>query len=152
MKEFTIEGFAAHLNDLAETMPLVDAELLEQIGVVVEAAAKEKIGHYQDQSGSFETWPLLADSTLRDRTSKGYPADEPGLRSGEMRDSIGHRVTPPVVEIGSDDEHLLWFELGTVKQPPRSILGAAAFEKAPILAAELGKEMQGHLAGTRKAK
>ena len=32
--------------------------------------------------------------------------------------------------VASSDPHLLWFEFGTVHQPPRSVLGATLFERA----------------------
>src|ERR1019366_9872514 len=133
MKEFTIEGFADQLSSLASGMPLMEVEVLEFFGITVEKAAKEKIGEYQDEAGPFGAWSPLADSTKDDRVRKGYPEDEPGLRSGEMRDRIEHTVLPGIVVIGSDDDHLLWFELGTTKQPPRSVLGGAAFEQTPLL-------------------
>jgi hypothetical protein len=149
MKEFSIEAFADHLAGLGAGMPVLEEIVLEHIGLTVERAAKDKIGEYQAESGPFEAWPSLAESTKEDRLRKGYSEDDPGLRSGAMRDSIEHVVLPGEVHIGSNDDDLLWFELGTSKQPPRSVIGAAAFEKTPLLMAEAGAMLEGYLAGEK---
>jgi hypothetical protein len=150
MKEFSIEGFAKHVGGLAAGMPVLEEEILGHIGAVVAAAAKEKIGDYQEAAGPFEAWSPLAESTKEDRIRKGFSEDDPGLRSGAMRDSIEYVVLPGEVQIGSNDDDLLWFELGTTKQPPRSVLGAAAFEQAPALLEYSGVTMEAYLAGTKK--
>jgi hypothetical protein len=149
MKEFSIEGFGRQLTELATGMPLVETTILELIGAAVTNAAKEKIGNYQDDSGPFEAWAPLAESTKEDRLRKGYSEDQPGLRSGAMMDSIEYAVLPGEVQIGSDDDDLLWFEMGTTKQPPRSVLGGAAFEQTPILLDEAGERMEAYLSGEK---
>lgn len=98
---------------------------LESVAVHVEKKAKAQIGHYQQEVGPFSTWEELADSTKADRLDQGYTENDPGLRSGEMRDSIEHKVSGLDAVIGSNDQDLVWFELGTDKQPPRSVLGSA---------------------------
>src|SRR4051794_36413616 len=120
---------AAKLGEIALAQHEMEHHALEQAAVVVEKRAKEKIGEYQDQAGPFIAWPELADATKADRVNQGYPEDEPGLRSGEMRDSIEHVVVDSEAQVGSNDDKLVWFELGTSKQPPRSVLGGAVIEK-----------------------
>jgi hypothetical protein len=150
MKEFSIEGFSAQLETLAAGMPVLEEQMLANIGVKVTLAAKDKIGDYQPDVGPFEAWQSLADTTKEDRVRKGYSEDDPGLRSGEMHDSIQYAVLANEVYIGSDDDRLLWFELGTDKQPPRSVLGGAAFEQAPVLVGESGIKMEAYLSGAKK--
>jgi hypothetical protein len=152
MKEFTLDGFAKHLDGLVAGMPALELAMLETIGVTVENAAKDKIGDYQAEAGPFEAWAPLTEGTQDERERKGYAPDEPLLRTGELRASITHRVEPPVVEIGSDDPIAEYQELGTKNIPPRSFLGGAAFEQAPKLTAELGKEMELYLAGLTETK
>lgn len=128
MKEFgSLAALADHL--MAETVGglatvkhglKLSAELLEK-------AAKDEVGHYQEAVGPFSAWPELADSTKADRVSKGYTENDPGLRSGEMRDSIEHEAGEWEAVVGSNDEKLVWFELGTEKQPPRPVLGTALY-------------------------
>ena len=48
-----------------------------------------------------------------------------------MRESITHQTEGMEAVIGSNDQNLVYFEMGTNKQPPRSVLGAAAFETMP---------------------
>lgn len=101
---------------------------LEKAAIVIERKAKSKIGTYQEQVGQFIAWPELAESTKVDRVAKGFNEDDPGLRTGEMRDSIGHTVGDGEAQVGSNDDKLVFFELGTSKQPPRSVLAGAAIE------------------------
>lgn len=71
-------------------------------------------------------WPSLAESTIA-RKAHG---DTPGLETGAMRKSIRYSVSGSrmnwTATVGSNDPKALWFELGTIKQPPRSFLAGAA--------------------------
>jgi hypothetical protein len=143
-------GFAAHLAEVMVETAIVEREALENAAVIIEKAAKAKIGEYQDQAGEFAAWADLAESTKQDRVAKGFSEDDPGLRTGQMRDSIEHQVHGSEAEIGSNDDDMVWFDQGTVKQPPRSVFGGTAFEQGPVVAAEIGAEMFAVLSGTRK--
>jgi hypothetical protein len=109
---------------------------LEGAAQVVETEAKAEIGHYQSAAGPFAAWPELADSTKADRVRQGFPANEPLLREGEMRDSIEHSPVHMTgaasghVRVGSNDPKALFQELGTATIPARSFLGSAAYRKA----------------------
>ena len=150
MKEFgNIESFAEHLGALAVAETLGARHALSKCAKVVEKCAKDKIGEYQEQVGPFIAWPELADSTKTDRIKQGYTENDPGLRSGEMRDSIGSVVSSTSLEaqIGSNDDKLVYFELGTSKQPPRSVLGGAMAEKLPRIQEILEEMLVGVLVG-----
>jgi hypothetical protein len=149
MMEFTMAGFAAHLEGLAARMPDFELSVLERIGAKVTTAAKDKIGEYQSQAGPFAAWAPLTESTKADRVRGGFSEDNPELRTGALRDSIEYVVVPPEVIIGSPLDIALWQELGTIKMPARSFLGGAAFEQAPILTAEAGGRLELYLAGAR---
>jgi hypothetical protein len=123
MREFDLVGFAAHLTSLSIEHDHANRHALERAANIVETEAKRVIGTYDYD------WPELAESTKAQRVALGYSENEPGLRSGEMRASIEHVVTSHEAEIGSDDQHLVYFELGTSKQPPRSVLAGAAMRK-----------------------
>lgn len=97
------------------------------------------IGDYQNAAGPFAGWAELADATKDDRVRRGFSENDPGLRTGAMRDSIGIAVGAREAVVGSNDDHLVWFELGTSKQPPRSVLGIAAVHKGPQVARILGQ-------------
>jgi hypothetical protein len=68
-----------------------------------------------------------------------------------MRDSIEHTVVMQpfsgTAYIGSDDDKLLWFELGTDHQPPRVVLAGALFRKIPQIAEQIGEDFYGALIG-----
>jgi hypothetical protein len=86
----------------------------------------------------FAGWAELADSTKDDRVKQGFAENEPGLRTGVMRESIDHVVGDRETVVGSNSENLERFELGTSRQPPRSVLGIAAVHKGPEIAHILG--------------
>lgn len=146
----SLAAFGAHLALLAAGEKVVEHESLEAACVEIEKRAKEKFGEYQAQAGNFAAWAPLAQSTIDDRTAKGYSPDEPLLRTGETRDSIEHKVIGHEGHIGSDSDILLWLELGTEKMPARSTLGGAAFELAPKIAHEIGAEYFAFLSGGGK--
>lgn len=139
MREMTLTGFIAHLTVAQAMVNTTNRSALEQAARVVEREAKAEIGKYQTQAGPFAGWAELAQSTKDDRVRKGFSENEPGLRTGDMRDSIGHAVGRNEAVVGSNDDKLVWFELGTSKQPPRSVLGIAAVHKGPEVARILGQ-------------
>lgn len=148
MKQFdSMASFAAHLMTAAVAVKRAESRMLDHIGKSVKARAKGKIGEYQDAAPPFAGWAELADSTKTDRAKRGYPEDEPLLRTGGMRDSIGHRVQGGEVTIGSDDDKAVWQELGTETIPPRSFLGGAMAEELPRLKEILGEGTVAALVG-----
>jgi hypothetical protein len=64
-----------------------------------------------------------------------------------MRESIEHVVGKHEAVVGSNSENLEWFELGTPRQPPRSVLGIAAVHKGPQIAHILGMSVVKSLFG-----
>ena len=124
-----------------------EKESLEKAAELVERTAKAELGHYQDAAAPFGAWPELADRTQDDRAKQGFAPNDPGLRTGEMRESIGHAVGDKEAVVGSNDDNMVYFELGTAKQPPRSVLGMALARKAPEVARILGQGAVAALVG-----
>ena len=148
MKQFgDMASFATHLMTAAVAVKQAEHKLLDHVGKAVEKRAKAKIGEYQDAAPPFAGWAELADATKADRARQGFPEDEPLLRTGEMRDSIGHKVQGNEVTIGSDSDKAVWQELGTETIPPRSFLGGAMAEELPKLKAILGEGIVAALVG-----
>lgn len=145
--DFSLESFAAHLVTLIAEEAEAEHVALDRAARVVEKEAKKELGHYQEQAGPFVPWQELADSTQADRVAQGYTPDDPGRRSGDMADSIEHTVAGHEAHVGSDDQHMEWFELGTEKQPPRSALGGAAFRKAHEVRDVIGEDTVAFLSG-----
>jgi hypothetical protein len=141
MKEFTLEGFIKHLGELAVAMPAAEHVALEHAAVVIEKEAKRVIGTYDYD------WPPLAESTKEQRERAGFPADEPLLRTGEMRESIEHTVQGHEAYVGSNNDKAVYQELGTSKIPPRSFLGDAAAHKGHEVAEAVGRTIHHHLIG-----
>ena len=131
-REFSSIGeFAKFFREAASEARIMGARnlALETAASWIEAEAKHVIGTYE-----FD-WPQLAPSTQAERTRKGLPANEPLLRTGEMRDSISHEITIPGEEaiVGSESDIALYQELGTDKVPPRPFLMPSVFYlKKPI--------------------
>lgn len=127
--------FAKALGAMAEADMLMH-ESMEKACEIVEKEAKRVIGTYD------YGWPQLAESTQKDREAKGFSANDPLLRTGEMRDSIEHRVGLEfgnvVGIVGTDNPIAKYQELGTAKIPPRSFLGGAAMAKEHEVRAILG--------------
>jgi hypothetical protein len=112
---------------------------LERIGEKIEQTAKEEIGTYQDAIGPFLEWEQLADSTERAKARKGYPADAPLLGDGELRDSYSHEMDGwDAVVIGSPHKEALFHEVGTVRMPPREVLGPAVERNRKEIEREMG--------------
>ena len=147
MNDMTLTGFIAHLAGASMEIQHHQRTAMERACRVVEAEAKREIGTYQDAAAPFAGWAELADSTKEDRVRLGFSENDPGLRTGEMRDSIGHVVGENEGVVGSNDDKLVWFELGTDKQTPRSVLGMAAVHKVEDVARILGEGVRAALVG-----
>ena len=138
---------AVRLGEVELRQHEVEQLALEKAAVVVEKRAKEKVGEYQDAAGPFAGWAELADATKDDRARQGFTENDPGLRTGEMRDSIEHTVTGNEAHVGADDDKLVWFELGTVNQPPRSVLGGAVADEMDRIIEIVGESAVASLVG-----
>lgn len=139
--------FAMFLGSLPVRIATEKAHALDQAARMIQDEAKAEIGHYQGAASPFVPWAPLAESTVEDRVRQGFTPDDPGLRTGDMRDSIQRKVAGDEAEIGSDEEKMVYFELGTRKQPPRSALGGAAVRKGDEVAQVLGRHFIATLVG-----
>ena len=90
------------------------------------------------------------DGTARE-AAKGFPVPAPLLRTGEMRDSIGHQVDPVQLElvVGATDRTAVYQEIGTSRIPPRSFLGRAMHDAMPFAADTFGAAAVKLLTGKR---
>ena len=147
MPEMSLLGFIGHLAEFHVRLKEHEHKALDHVGRIVRAESVSEIGTYQDEAGQFAAWAELADSTKQDRVSKGFTENDPGLRTGEMRDSIDYEVGDKEVVIGSDEDKMVWFELGTEKQPPRSVLGTAVIHKEHQITSVLGGSVVSALIG-----
>lgn len=139
--------FATFLSEMALREYEHDKRAMQRAANIVKKDAKARIGEYHEAVGPFAGWQELADSTKADRTRQGFPENEPLLRTGEMRDSIGTRVDRDIAYIGSDSPIAEWQELGTVHIPPRSFLGAAAAANEEKIVEIIGKSAVASLTG-----
>lgn len=128
MPDVTLRRFASALGRIAGDMPDLEERALDAAGRRLRNAAQGYIGEYQGRVGPFPAWKPLADMTVEDRIAQGFTPDDPLLRTGEMRESIGYRVEGRAVMVGSDDWVAYWQEFGTPTIPARSFLGRAVAE------------------------
>jgi HK97 gp10 family phage protein len=137
--------FAADLGKMEVGFGLFQHEVMEKACVMVEKEAKRVIGTYD------YNWPALAEATIADRVAQGFAPDEPLLRTGEMRDSIEHRVETEglgmktVGLVGTDNPIAKYQELGTRTIPPRSFLGEAAMHKEEEIHELFGSSVAAHV-------
>ncbi|MEF3066304.1 hypothetical protein [Pandoraea apista] len=149
MKEFgDLMSFAVHLSTIATAVDHSLHRGLKKVAVVIEKRAEAKFGDYQTSVGPFSAWAPLAEATKADRVASGFTPDDPLLRTGSLRDSIGHQASHLEAIIGSPDDRMVWQELGTDKIPPRPVLGPAAVEsKKEIDRIVAGAAVSGLLGG-----
>ncbi|WP_424139364.1 HK97 gp10 family phage protein [Roseomonas chloroacetimidivorans] len=145
-------AFALFAAGLAERADRERRSALDEAARVVQAEAKREIGDYQPAAPPFGAWPQLAESTQKDRVAQGFTANDPLLRTGKLRDSIGRRVGDGEAVVGSDLDVALYQELGTKTIPPRSFLGGAAVRKSDEVVKILGRRMVAALRGDTGTK
>ena len=129
---------AARIASMAAAMKETQAEVLDEMATRIQERAREKIGHYQQESGPYNTWSQLKRSTQRERERHGFTPNDPLLRTGDLRDSIKKAVYGSFAVVGSDSMIAVYQELGThgvgvdpatgYHVPPRPFLGPAAYE------------------------
>jgi hypothetical protein len=120
MRTFSSLGsFAVFCGSLVLEADVHKRKLLDEAAKIVQDEAKRVLGTYD------YGWPPLAQSTVE---RKGD--DTPGIETEEMKESIKRTIiNHDEALVGSELDKALWFELGTVKQPPRSFLVGAARQK-----------------------
>lgn len=136
---FSLLGFASTLAHMATHLREARHEALEEACIVVEREAKRVIGTYD------YGWPQLAQSTQEGRVRAGFSANEPLLRTGEMRDSIQHASSPDRGVVGSNNMKAVWQELGTRSIPPRSFLAGALIHEREEVVRIVGRRVRGYL-------
>ncbi len=154
--------FAMILGRLPGQVAVAQHEAMGRAVDVVKEEAQAVIGQGYDYPASDRpaayapdaAWAGLAPATVADRVANGFPADEPLLRTGQLRDSIESRVEQGFrldVEgvVGSDDEIAVYQELGTGTIPPRPFLGGAAFHKKEEVVEILGHAVAVTIAGQK---
>lgn len=115
----TLGQAAERMMKVATEWPLAEHEALEQAAIIVEKEAKRVIGTYDYD------WPALKPETVARKTT----GDAPLLETGEMRDSIEHRVGEGEAFVGTNNKKAIYHELGTKTIPPRSFLAGAGMHK-----------------------
>jgi hypothetical protein len=144
MREFSLGGFAEFLASaaIAGAEKKAKRTALEIGARMVRDEARSALGTYRYQ------WPQLAQATQDDRVQLGFSANEPGLRTGAMRDSIEYTIiSSEEAEIGSNDDNMVYFELGTNTQPPRPTLTTAAIRRGQEIADVAGILVANAIAG-----
>lgn len=135
----SVTHFLVHLAEAELAVHVAAHRALDRAAAIIERDAKEQIGVYQQEAGPFNAWPELADSTKEDRVAKGFSENDPLLRTGELRDSISREVSGHEAAVGSTSDVMVYQELGTVRIPPRPVLGPAAFKNKDRIEQVLGE-------------
>lgn len=120
---------------------------LEQAAIIVEKAAKDKFGEYQEAVGPFPEWAELAESTQEERERLGFTPNDPLLRRGDLRDSFKHQTGDQQAVIGSTSPIMAYQEFGTDRIPPRPVVGPAALESHGKIKRILGSAVVSGIVG-----
>ena len=139
-----------HLNHVVHAFESLQADGINALAPVFEAAGKEMVEYSKGMLGHYDheetTWPQLSPITQADRERLGFPANEPLLRTGDLRDSYSFDVvaSPSVIFliVGSDDVRSIFNELGTSEMPPRPVLAPTAMAYEERMAELLGDEYE----------
>ena len=118
---------AAHFGAAAETLERRKSKrALNEAAKLIKQDARKQIGHYQAAVGAYPAWAPLAESTEEAKARMGAPADAPLLREGDLKTSFRSNFEgADTVIVGSTDPVMEFHEFGTVKMPPRPVLGPA---------------------------
>lgn len=131
-------------GEFAQRLKLAAVRAREEITIPTEEAMSEVAARAKEVVGTYAYgWPQLADRTQEDRVALGFPANEPLLRTGGLRDSIEHRAEPTAIGaeglVYSDAKEALWAEMGTSRgEPPRSFLMQSLVRSEAKIAAIFG--------------
>ncbi len=127
----SLTEFARLLTDAAIANEL-EGQGVERACRLVQKTARSYIGHYNHPGN----WAQLAQATQEDRVRRGFAANEPLLRTGDLRDSIEvdaphRRGLETFGYVFSSNPIARYQELGTVSIPPRLFLSTATMECMP---------------------
>ena len=150
MKKYQSFGaLAKALERLSERLPLTLEVAMAASALVVEAAAKDEIGHYQrEDTGPFSAWEELKPATKADRLQQGFTENDPLLRTGELYGSIEHQSDFRSFVVGSTSEIMVYQELGTPKGiPPRPVLAVALYRNIETVLNIVGRTIERTLTG-----
>lgn len=143
MKQFkSFDAFTKHIEKIPLQYDEKELKTLIFLGIYLQNMMKDKIGHLQQGAGEFETWEPLAESTIADKKRLGYVYNDeynPLLRTGELRDSIKYTASKNNLVLGSDDQNMVYQEMGTKNIPPRSVMGLTMFKEKKHIVGVLAK-------------
>lgn len=126
LREFdSVLLFAEHLVKLELGLKAIEHKALGHVLEILEKDMQTQIGEYQDQVGPYPEWAPLADSTEAEKARLGYPANAPLLREGDLQESFTHEQDGDEGIVGSTDPIMEFHEFGTIKMPPRPVVGPA---------------------------
>lgn len=142
-----LSEFVSKLERIADLeIPEAKRVVLSVSGQIIAEKAKELIGHYND----FPEWSQLADSTKKERERLGWSPNDPLLRSGDLRESIGHETVSDNIEtVGSTSEIMIYQEFGTKTIPPRPVIGPASVLSGEEATKIVGKAVHEAISGKK---
>ena len=138
-----LQTLIRHLQRATSEMPERLLVQHEANAHVVAGQAAEYLGH------ELPEWPPLSSWTVEEKTRLGYvgqvSATDPGLRTGDMQQSVEGAADADGFTVGSKDKKALWFEMGRAAtplggpQPPRPFLALALQRNLPHLGDTYGR-------------
>lgn len=143
----SVTDFLTHMSVVHQRIERHTERGLERVAKVLAKDMRQQIGHYQPAVGPFPSWDALSPTYEARKVAAGFKAGAPLLRTGEMRDSIGHEVKGDQAVIGAKDPKAIAHELGTAKIPPRPFIGPAVFRNRKLIEQILGDALRDGVLG-----
>ncbi|WP_051949299.1 hypothetical protein [Methylosinus sp. PW1] len=144
---FSVAEFVKELLRVLHLLPAAERVALEAACKIILEEAKSMPGEYQAGAGPFNTWAPLAQRTLNDKITGGWPVPSPLKRTGELAESYEYKIKGNEAWVGSNNPKATWQELGTSRIPPRPILGIAAARHEKEIVELVGRSVYEALIG-----
>jgi phage gpG-like protein len=117
MSFYSLAAFALKLGAIEADLKLAGSGIIAEWCWAVRENARSALGTYR------YGWEPLAASTLARKSE-----DTPLLETGQLRDSIGIKLSHDRGEVGTNDPYAEFHEHGSSHEPPRSFMLNAALE------------------------
>lgn len=138
----TVKGLQGLFKEFKASMRHEQRELMRGLMETTKNRAVAKFGVYQPQAGQFAPWKPLAPATRRIREEQGFTPNDPLLRTGKLRDSVGGMHGADWAEVGSNDKVMLIMEVGDDNTPARPVFGPTLVESETEIRAAVAQHVK----------
>ena len=128
MAETTIKGLGRIFSKMKRDMQKEQRGMMRDLARITKSRAVSKFGVYQPQAGPFPAWKPLTATTRHIREAAGFTPNDPLVRTGALKASVGAMHGDTWAETGSNDDVMYIMEAGDNTTPPRPVFGPTLVE------------------------